>query len=103
MNEELRLNKVDEIKSFLIEEKNRNELMSKKHKKVWIRILNYVDHLLILIYTIIGCFLISAFASLVGIPMGITTSAIGLKTFVITAVIKKYKSINKTKKRNIKR
>ena len=90
MNEELRLNKVDEIKSFLIEEKNRNELMSKKHKKVWIRILNYVDHLLILIYTITGCFLISAFASLVGIPMGITTSAIGLKTFVITAVIKKY-------------
>ena len=35
----------------------------------------------------------SGFASLVGFPIGITSSAIGLKTCAITAGIKKFKSI----------
>ena len=39
------------------------------------------------------------FGSLVGIPIGITSSAVGLRSCVITAVIKKYKSIIKKKKR----
>ena len=41
----------------------------------------------------------SAFASLVGIPIGITSSAKGLKIYLITAGIKKYKSITKKKKK----
>ena len=45
--------------------------MSKKHKKVF-RILNYIDNLLIVIYTISGCVSISDFASSVGIPIGTT-------------------------------
>ena len=59
--------------------------MSKKHKKVC-SVLNYIDHLLIVISTVTGCVSISAFASLVGIPIGITNSAIGLKVCAITAV-----------------
>ena len=78
MNQEFRLKKIDEIRNYLIEEINRNELMSKNHKSVC-RVLNYIDHLLIAICTITGCVSISAFASLVGIPIGITSSAIGLK------------------------
>ena len=39
------------------------------------------------------------FPSLIGIPIGITSSAIGLKTCAITAGIKKYKSIIKKKKK----
>ena len=42
---------------------------------------------------------ISAFASIVGIAIGITSSVVGLKYFVITAVIKKYNSIIKKKKK----
>ena len=64
--------------------------MSKKHKKVC-RVLNYIDHLLIVISTITGYVSISAFASLVGIPVGITSSAIGLNICAITVGIKKYK------------
>ena len=75
---------------------NQNELMSKKHKRVC-RVLNYIDDLLIAIFTITECVSISDFASLVGIPIGITSSAIGLKICVITAEIKKYKSIIKRK------
>ena len=71
--------------------------MRKKNKKVS-RVLNYIYHSLIGISTITGCVSISAFASLVGIPIGIRSSAIGLKIFVITAEIKKYKSIIKKKK-----
>ena len=44
-------------------------------------------------------FSISAFASLVGIPIGIKSSSIGLKICEITAGIKQYKSIIKKKKK----
>ena len=92
MNQEFRLKTIDEIRNCLIEEINRNDLMSKKHKIVC-RNLDYIDHLLVLISTITRCVSISYFASLVGISIGITTSAVGLKTYVITGAIKKYKSL----------
>ena len=83
-----RLNNIDETRNYLIEEINRNELISKKHKKVCTTI-NYIKHFLILASTITGCVFISAFASLVGIPIGITSSATRLKICAITAAIKK--------------
>ena len=86
------------IKKYLIEEMNQNELMSKKHQNVC-RVLNYIEHSLIIIFRIAGCVSISAFASLVVIPIGITSSAIRLKVCVITAGIKKYKSISKKKRK----
>ena len=49
----------------------------KKHEKVC-RVLNYIEHLLILISTVTRFAAIYTFASLVGIPIGITSSAIGL-------------------------
>ena len=63
------------------------------------RVLNYIEPLLILISTVSECVSISAFASLVGNPIGIVSSAIGLKICVITAGITKYKSIIKKKKK----
>ena len=90
------------MRNYLSEEVNQNELMSKKHKKVC-RGSNYIDHSLIVISTITGCVSISAFASLVGTPIGIASSTKGLKICLITAGIKKYKSIiNKKKKRHDK-
>ena len=50
--------------------------MSKKYKNVC-RVLNYIEHSLIVISTIIGCAPISDFASLVGIATEITSFAIG--------------------------
>ena len=52
--------------------------MSKKHKKVC-STLDYIERFLVLASTITGCISISAFASLLGIPIGITSSAMGLK------------------------
>ena len=42
---------------------------------------------------------ISVFASLFAIPVGITSSAVGLKSCIITAGIKKYKLLIKRKKK----
>ena len=74
--------------------------MSKKHKKIS-RVLNYIDHLLVVISTITGWVSISAFGSFVGIPIGITSSATGIKICVITAGIKKFRSIIKKKKKKL--
>ena len=52
--------------------------MSKKHKKICTT-LNYIENFLILASTITGYISISAFASLIGIPVGIASPAKGLK------------------------
>ena len=58
-------------------------------------------HFLILTSPITGCILISAFASLLVIPIGIMSYAIELKIWTKAAGIKKYKSIiKKTKKKH---
>ena len=96
ISKEFRLKNIDETRNYLIEEINQAELMMSKKPKAF---LNYIEHFLILGSTITGCVSISAFASLVGIPIGIASSTIGLKICVITAGIKKYKSIIKKKKK----
>ena len=71
--------------------------MSKKHKR------SYTKHLLSLASAVTGYVTISPVGSSVGIPTGITRSAVGIKICVITAGIKNFKSIiNKTKKKHSK-
>ena len=70
-----------------------------KHKKVFAT-LNYIEFFLILVSTITECISISAFASLIGIPIAIASSAIRLKICAVAARIKRYKSIIKKKKKN---
>ena len=48
--------------------------MSRKHKKVY-TVINYTEDFLISASVIIGCISVSAFASLLGIPIGIRSSA----------------------------
>ena len=52
--------------------------MSKKHKKIYAD-LNYFEDFLILNSEVTRNFSISAFASLIGIPIGIKSSAAALK------------------------
>ena len=98
VSQEFRLKHIDETRNHLVEGINRNELMSKKHKKVC-TILNYIEHFLILASTITERVSIFAFASAVGIPTGLTSSATGLKICAITAGIKTFKSIIKKKRK----
>ena len=47
INEEHRLQKIEETRNYLLREIDHNELISKKHKNID-RVLNYTDYLLIL-------------------------------------------------------
>ena len=60
---------------------------------------NYIEHFLFLASTMTGCISTSAFAFLIVIPIGITSSAIGLKICAIDAGIKKYQLITKQNKK----
>ena len=59
---------------------------------------NFIQHILILASATTGCISIFAFASLLGIPLGIMSSVIVLKICEITTGIKKYKPIIRKKK-----
>ena len=85
-SQEFRLKNIDETRNYFLEEIKQNELISSKQKKVCAT-LNYIEQIHILASTITGC----NFASLFGIPIGITSFAIGLKIWAITAGYKKYK------------
>ena len=85
MNQKFRLKNIDETRNCFLEEIKQNALMSWKHKKVFTT-LNYIEHFLILASTITRCISISAFASLLDIAIGITSSAIELKIWAITAL-----------------
>ena len=97
MSQEFRLKNIDRTRNHFLEEIEQNELISRKHKRVCTT-LNYVGHFLILASAVTEYISISTFASLLGISIGITNSAIGLKICRIAAGIKKYKSMIKKKK-----
>ena len=85
ISQELRLKNIDETRNYFLS-----------------KTLIYIKHFLILDSAITGCISISAFASLLGIPVGITSFAIGLKIYAITTGIKYKSIIKKKKKRNDK-
>ena len=86
--QKFRLKNIDKTRIYSLEEIKQYELMSKKHKKVCTT-LNYIEDFLILASTITGRISIAAFASLLGIPIAIASSAIRLNIWVITGEIKK--------------
>ena len=95
---EFRFRKIDETRNYLLTEIKHNDLISETCKKTY-KYLNYIENLLILVSTITGCILISAFASLVDINVGVTSSSVGINICAIIAGIKKYNSIIKKKKK----
>ena len=88
MSQEFKLKDIDETRNYFLEEIKQNVLMSRKHKKICTT-LNYVEKFLILAFKITRCISVSAFASLIGIPIGITNSAIRLTISAITSGNKK--------------
>ena len=85
-------------RKYLLEEIQRNELISKKHKKTCKNLI-CVEYFLILTVAITECVSISVFILLVGIPVGIISSAVGLKICATNVGIKRYKSISKKKRK----
>ena len=94
MQEEIRLNNIDETRNYLLNKIELNDLMSGRQTKVC-RALNYFEHFLFFISAISGCVSISTFTSLIGFSVGIASSATGLAYSVINEGIKQRNSIIK--------
>ena len=75
---EFRLRKIEEVRSYLLDEIKHNDLMSGKYNMTC-KYLNSVQLLCILISTVTGCLSVSVFALLVAILLGIMSSAVGIK------------------------
>ena len=88
------LKEIEKTRNYFIEEIKHIELIRKKHEMVC-KILNYIEHLLILAST--GTGVLQVLLLLLDIPVGIASSAIAM----IITVVQKYKTI-KQRKRNIK-
>ena len=75
-NLEFRLKTIDETRNYLLDEIKHNDLMSENYKNTC-KYLNYFEKFLILVSAVTGCVSISTFASLVRVPISITSSAVG--------------------------
>ena len=62
------------------------------------RDLNYFEHLPVFFSAVSGCVSMFAFASLVGVPVGFTSFAVGLRICAITAGIKSISQLKKKEK-----
>ena len=97
---EFRLRKNDETRNYLLDEIKHNDLIREKYKKTCKYLQKrHAENLLLFVSKVTGCVSISAFASLVAISVGITSSAVGIKICAIIGGIKKYKSLIKKKKK----
>ena len=96
MSQEFRLKYIDGTRTYFLEKIEQNQLIRRK-REAGCTTLNYIKHYLILASAITGCISVSAFTSLLDIPVGITSSAIGLKISAVAAGIKKYGSRKRKK------
>ena len=69
----IKTEKIYETRNCLLKEKKYNGLMSKKYKKIC-KYLNCIEYLLVLASAITNCIPVSAFASLICVPVGIRSS-----------------------------
>ena len=98
-SQEFRLKYVDKIRGYLIEEIDRNGLVSKKYK---IGLYNSKLYWTLSYFNFYNSWMYFQFWFCFFSPIGIRSSAIGLKICVINAGIKKYKSKSKKKKKHDK-
>ena len=75
-SQKFRMKNIEKARTKFINKKEQNELISNKHKKGCLTI-NYIEHFFVLASAVTGCISISVFASLLGISIGIMSSAIG--------------------------
>ena len=84
-NQQFSLNKISEVEDFFIADIKERELMSKKLSK-YISFFHCFDKSLIVLSVTSGGFSIASFATVIGIPVGITSASLSL---VFSLLVKK--------------
>ena len=88
-NQQFRLNKISEIDDYFITEIKERELMSKKLSKYISFFYYYFDKSWIFLSVTSGSISISSFATVIGIPIGITSASLSLAFSLVTGLVKK--------------
>ena len=98
--QQIRLNKINEIKDYFLAEIRERELISKNLSK-YIASLDYFDKSLNVLSILSGSISIASFASVIGAPAGIIGASCGFTFSITSGFVKKFlKTRNKKKKHN---
>ena len=87
-NQQFRLNKINEIENYFIEEIKERELMSRRLNK-YIASFDYFDKSLIDLPATSGSISIASFATVTGTPIGIASASLSLEFSLSTGLVKK--------------
>ena len=97
-NQQFKLNKISEIEDYFITEIKERELMSKKLTK-YISFFDYFDKSLIVLSVTSGSISIAWFATVIGIPIGITSARHSLTFSLCTRLVKNLLKAIRNKKK----
>ena len=87
-NQQFRLNKINEIEDSFITEIKKRELMSKKLSK-YVSFFDCFDKSLTVLSVTSGSVFIASFATVIGIPIGITSASLRLTFSLCAGLVKK--------------
>ena len=97
-NQQFRLNKINEIKNYFIEEIKEKELMSKRLSK-YIASFDYFDKSLIVLSATSGSISIASFATVIGTPVRIASASLSLAFSLSIGLVKKLLNTTRNKKK----
>ena len=97
-NQQFRLKKISEVEDSVITEIKERELMRKKLSK-YISFFDYFDKSLIVLSVTSGSVSFASFATVIGIPIGITSASLSLAFLLCTGLVKKLLKATKNKKK----
>ena len=101
-NQQFRINKINEIKEYLIAEIKERELISKRLSK-YIASFDFFDKSLTVLSATTVSISIASFATVIGTPVGIASASLSLAFSLSTALVKKLlKTARKKKKKHNK-
>ena len=102
-NQKFNLNKISKIEDYFITEIKERELISKKLSK-YISFFDFFDKSLIVLSVTSGSVSIASFATVIELPVGISSASLSLTFSLCTALVKKLlkqQEIRKIKRKNM--
>ena len=97
-NQQFRLNRINEIRDYFVDEIKERELMSKRLGK-YIASFDYFDKSLIVLSVTTGSISIASFATVIGAPVGIVSASFSLAFSISTGITKKLLKTTRNKKK----